>query len=151
MGLAILGRTLREKRNHSEIEKERLCEVKRGVWVKRSALRLPSKGSPVVGNPTPTIQIDCEPKQRLSPTAIFWVRTKPNWRLSPATILWVRITIDAYRCSPLFTYQVALTPFNLTYYFVTKQLRFLKDYLELRNILFFFKFLFFYNLIVTTI
>ena len=30
---------------------------------------------PIVGNPKPPTQIDCEPKSRLSPRTIFWVRT----------------------------------------------------------------------------
>ena len=35
----------------------------------------PGIGSPLVGNPKPTTQIDCEPKQRLSPITKFWAPT----------------------------------------------------------------------------
>ena len=38
-----------------------MIEVKRRVGGNRSILRLSSIGSPIVGNPKPIIQIDCEP------------------------------------------------------------------------------------------
>ena len=60
-GLAILERMLREKSSHSKGEREQLCGEKRRAWVNRSVFKLPSKGSPILGNPKPTIQIDCEP------------------------------------------------------------------------------------------
>ena len=38
-----------------------MTEVKKRVGGNRSILRFSSIGSPIVGNPKPTIQIDCEP------------------------------------------------------------------------------------------
>ena len=60
-GLAILERMLREKSSHFEGEREQLCGEKRRKWVNMSVFKLLSKGSPIIGNLKPTIQIDCEP------------------------------------------------------------------------------------------
>ena len=56
-----MERTLREKRSHPKGEREQLYEQREGFEC-MSVFRLSSKGSPIVGNPKPTIQIDCEPK-----------------------------------------------------------------------------------------
>ena len=54
-----MERTLREKRSHPKGEREQLYEQREGFEC-MSVFRLSSKGSPIVGNPKPTIQIGCK-------------------------------------------------------------------------------------------
>ena len=61
-GLAMLERIGRGESNHSEKKRRWFCEVKRRVCGNRSVLGLLSIGPPLIGNPKPTIQKNCEPK-----------------------------------------------------------------------------------------
>ena len=69
-GLAILERILREKNSQFEGEREQLCELRGGILGNGRVFELPSIDPPIVGNPKPTIQIDCEPNSHILGTHI---------------------------------------------------------------------------------
>ena len=64
----------RERRAKDNNTSSRESNSEWSLYSLECALGSPCKEFPIVGNPKPTIQIGCEPKNRLSPLTIFLVR-----------------------------------------------------------------------------